>query len=397
MTVADGPAALGALSAALADHPFDAILLDWRLAGMDGPAVARAIASEPCLRGLPLIVLAEPGRAGGLDAAAYQPAVVLARLTRPSQLKASLCRLLGGAAAARPAATGALAAAPTPRPGARLLLAEDNVTNQKVAVLLLERLGCRVDIAANGVEALAALERATYDLVLMDCHMPELDGFDTTRLIRQREAGGRHLPIIAMTANALAGDRERCLAAGMDDYLAKPVSQAALASTLGRWLPTTPTAAPAAPAPGADGEAPVPAAPAPGVDEEAAAAVVAVFDRAIVDELRGSDPDGDEFIREVVTLFLTETPSRLAAIWTAIERDEPGALHRAAHALAGSCASLGAIELRGLSRDLDQIGRAGTTAGARALALEVEAAFARLEPILVAEGRGAAHRASNVA
>ena len=126
-------------------------------------------------------------------------------------------------------------AAPAPSPGCRVLLAEDNAVNQRVAVLMLERLGCRVDVAGNGLEALDLSGRLPYDIIFLDCQMPELDGYGAARAIRQREAGGPRVPIIALTANAMEGDREQCLAAGMDDYLSKPVVMASLAATLGRY------------------------------------------------------------------------------------------------------------------------------------------------------------------
>jgi CheY-like chemotaxis protein len=116
-----------------------------------------------------------------------------------------------------------------------VLLAEDNAVNQRVAVLLLERLGCRVDVAGNGLEALDLSGRLPYDIIFLDCQMPELDGYGAARAIREREAGGLRVPIIALTANAMAGDREECLAAGMDDYLSKPVDFASLASALQRY------------------------------------------------------------------------------------------------------------------------------------------------------------------
>jgi CheY-like chemotaxis protein len=116
-----------------------------------------------------------------------------------------------------------------------VLLAEDNVVNQRVAVLMLERLGCRVDVAGNGLEAIDLSGRLPYDIIFLDCQMPELDGYGAARAIRAREGGGHRVPIIALTANAMDGDREECLAAGMDDYLSKPVVMASLASALHRY------------------------------------------------------------------------------------------------------------------------------------------------------------------
>jgi CheY-like chemotaxis protein len=117
----------------------------------------------------------------------------------------------------------------------RVLLAEDNVVNQKVAVRMLEKLGCRVDVVANGLEAVEAVKRVPYDLILMDCQMPDLDGYGAARQIRSDQGPHQHTPIVALTASALESDRQRCLDAGMDEYLAKPVSLAGLADALRRW------------------------------------------------------------------------------------------------------------------------------------------------------------------
>jgi CheY-like chemotaxis protein len=136
-------------------------------------------------------------------------------------------------------AAAELPAAPAALAGLRVLLAEDNLVNQRVAIAVLKKLGLAPDLAVNGLEACAAAESRSYDLILMDCQMPEMDGFQATRRIREQEGGARRVPILAMTANAMAGDRERCLEAGMDDYLAKPIAILDLKEALLRWLPPT--------------------------------------------------------------------------------------------------------------------------------------------------------------
>jgi CheY-like chemotaxis protein len=139
---------------------------------------------------------------------------------------------------------------------ARVLVVEDNVINQKVVVRLLEKLGCRIDVAANGQEAVSMLTQLAYALVFMDCQMPEMDGFAATAVIRQREArSGQHIPIIAMTANAMQGDRERCLAAGMDDYVSKPVKYDELVAMLRKWSsPSAEVCTSSRPVPRGEGE-----------------------------------------------------------------------------------------------------------------------------------------------
>jgi signal transduction histidine kinase/CheY-like chemotaxis protein len=194
---------------------------------------------------LGLILLPRLGERLPASAVARLAAKVVTRPVRHASLRAALDDVL------RPGRPGTAAGSgPVPEPaanlpldGLRVLIAEDNAVNAKLAVLLLERLGCKVQTAGNGVEALAALARGPVDLVLMDCEMPDMDGYAATREIRRREHGERHTPIIAMTANAMESDRERCLDAGMDDYLAKPVRAQALRATLERWRPC-PAAAP---------------------------------------------------------------------------------------------------------------------------------------------------------
>ncbi|MBP6669221.1 MAG: response regulator [Gemmatimonadales bacterium] len=219
----------------------DVVVVDHLMPGTDGVGFAEAVL-EGFGASAPRMLLAS---SSGLRVA--RPELFQAMLSKPvpeARLVAELERCLNVEVAvqasptAAPPAASAASAASEPGPGPRILLVEDNVVNQKVANKMLRKLGCRVDVAGNGIEALEMIGRFAYDLVLMDCLMPELDGFGATRLIRETIESSR-LPIIAMTANAMQGDREACLAAGMDDYLTKPVGIDDLNSLLQRWLPSS--------------------------------------------------------------------------------------------------------------------------------------------------------------
>jgi len=239
---ADGPAALEWLRAAHGrGETVDVVLLDLQMPGMSGIELAREIRSDPELATLPLVMVTGfSERCHEIEAREAGIAGYLTKPVRLTDLGECVGRVLARQGTATQAAPGA--GAQTPEAPARdrrethILVAEDNVVNQKVALLTLERLGYRVRVVSNGSEALAALEREPFDVILMDCQMPELDGFETTREIRRREGAGAHRPIIAMTASAMQGDRERCFVVGMDDYISKPVQPAALDRVLQRWL-----------------------------------------------------------------------------------------------------------------------------------------------------------------
>jgi CheY-like chemotaxis protein len=239
--VVDGATALARLRAAQADgQPYDLAILDYQMPGMDGLELAQAIKADPVFAPVRMVLLSSVSQRGQRSAA--QQAGIAATLTKPvrqSHLYNCLMTVMGAAAELTVVSpvTHRQEDAQIPL-HVRVLVAEDNVINQKVAVRLLEKLGCRIDVAANGQEAVTMLAQFAYDVVLMDCQMPEMDGFAATAAIRQREAStGRHVPIIAMTANAMQGDREDCLAAGMDDYVSKPVSFDSLVAMVRKWAP----------------------------------------------------------------------------------------------------------------------------------------------------------------
>jgi PAS domain S-box-containing protein len=227
-------------------NPFDLALIELHLPEMDGLETARRLKNDSATAAMRTVILTTMGRRG--DGSAAQAIGIDAYLTKPlrqSQLLHCLCRLMGGAGSetateqvsTTPLITRHTLAEAHTSPITRLLLAEDNPVNQKVACKMLEKLGCRVDVVGNGQEAVAAHERAPYQLIFMDCQMPEMDGFEATALIRKMEGSSTHTPIVAMTANAMKGDREKCLASGMDDYVAKPIRPKDLQTILDQWLP----------------------------------------------------------------------------------------------------------------------------------------------------------------
>lgn len=235
-----GPTALARLRRAATEAPpYDVVLLDHQGSGLDALAVAQAITTDPALAVVRIIVCTALGQRGHRSAA--EQAGVAAYLSKPirqSYLYDCIATVLGRTTAptTMPLVTRHSLMEVQAQSRIKVLVVEDNVVNQKLCVRLLEHHGCRVDVAANGYEAVEATTRSTYDCIFMDCQMSQLDGFAATAAIRQREAmTAQHVPIIAMTANAMVGDRERCLAAGMDDYLAKPMQAQDIEAMLHRW------------------------------------------------------------------------------------------------------------------------------------------------------------------
>ena len=242
LCVASGEEALRVMREAATDDPFELVIVDMQMPQMDGLMLARAIKNDPLTARAKLVMLTSLGH--HLDPAELKAAGIEACVLKPVQQARLLDRLtevLSGSLSQWAATVKASGKLPhisaTPRSKVNILVAEDNRINQMVALGLLNKLGYAADLAPNGLEVLSALSRHPYDIILMDCQMPELDGYETTRRIRASQRV--HVPrIIAMTAHALRGEEERCLEAGMDDYLSKPVRLETLRATLERWLPT---------------------------------------------------------------------------------------------------------------------------------------------------------------
>jgi CheY-like chemotaxis protein len=219
--------------------PYDAALLDHRMPGLDGEALGHAIKADPLLKNSRLILMTRAG--AYLNAGAAAESLFSAQIVKPVRMSrlVEVLSVTGETAAGREMDSASIEKTAHPFDGLRTLVVEDNPVNQKVARLMLEKLGCHVTVGANGREGLYLFTKLPFDIVLMDCQMPEMDGFEATAAIRKREAeeGLRKIPIIAMTAHAMIGDQERCLSAGMDDYIAKPVTRARIVKILKAHAP----------------------------------------------------------------------------------------------------------------------------------------------------------------
>jgi CheY-like chemotaxis protein len=237
-----------------------------------------------------------------------------------------------------------------------ILIAEDNIVNQKVAVRQLQKLGYRADAVNNGREAVEALARIPYDVVLMDCQMPEMDGYEATAEIRRREGPGKHTKIVAMTANALKGDREKCLAAGMDDYIAKPVKAEDMMKLLDRVFAASST-------PKEEPES---------VSEEVLPPV---------DLKRLHDAMGDQ-ISEILDIYMEQMTESLEKLTAAIATGNAAQVDLIAHNCAGTSANCGMVAVTQPLRELERMGREGSLAGADALSRQVSSEFERVKVFL---------------
>jgi PAS domain S-box-containing protein len=378
-TIDAGEAALVLLhEAAQQDNPFRVVLLDQQMPGMDGSELGRRIKADPLLESTLMIMVTSIGQRG--DAATLKQIGFVGYLAKPvrqSQLYDCLAIVLARA-------TGNLreaeivtrhTVAESAKHGFRILLADDNVVNQKVAQIQLNKLGYKVDVVANGLEAVRALELIDYALVLMDCQMPEMDGFEATAVIRK--AGSRvvnhAVPIIAMTANALQGDREQCLAAGMDDYIAKPIDATRLSEMLAILLPeaTTTGAMPRAvtcPPSGIPGPQSEPA-----PTSEIAEVTPPAIDLTYLNDLFGDD---DAAIDEMLTIFQQSLRPLRERLKREV-RDHGGGLKSLAHELRGAAVNIGALSLAELAGQVEKLSASGNWDEIESLASRITDEFIR--------------------
>ncbi|MCX7907611.1 MAG: PAS domain S-box protein [Bacteroidetes bacterium] len=356
-----GRAGLEALKGALlAGRPFHGVLLDLNMPDWDGYDTARAIRAEPRFRELPIVLLSSSAAVDQAKLAMLGIRGCLYRPIRASELAKQL-RALPPSPADRPSASdgpqktplepGEELSPPWPKERYRVLLVEDNPVNQKIASTMLERLNLSVITAGNGKEALDALRRARFDLILMDVQMPEMDGLEATRRLRQM---GIQTPVIALTAHAMSGDRERFLQAGMNDYLAKPIRPGLLLELLRQWLPLA--------------EAEPSAQPTPPLET--------VLDRAVIAELQAIDETSDgAFLRELVESFLEDARERLRVMEQLVHTGHWEQLYREAHTLKGGSASIGAEAMRQLCEELEKEARGGEPLRARYLVGQLQEAY----------------------
>lgn len=398
----DGLSALEILREATRNQdPFQVALLDHEMPGMDGETLARQIKADPEIQATRLVLLTSLGLTG--DAARLEQAGFSRWLSKPlrrAHLRQCLGQTLGAhfkvkAASSRTAPDGDSQTA-VQRRQFRLLLAEDNSTNQMVAVEILKRLGYRADVAANGCEAVRMLAQIPYDLVLMDCQMPEMDGYEATRQIRAGASGvlNPKVTIVAMTANAMKGDREQCLATGMDDYVAKPVNPRALADALAKWL-TPPPASLSPGSPAKPNPAPAPSTPvsrtsvSPDSTRETAVQPAAgleadhpIFDRAALMDRMMEDED---LARTVVDSFLKDLPDQVSELKRKVALGEIESAAQQSHRLKGASGTVGGRALWALASVVEQAGKGRDLAAMSARMGEIERQSALLQEALTRE------------
>ena len=361
-------------------EPYEVAILDMQMPEMNGFELAKSIKDDRAISPTRLILLTSLGTR--VDADTARRAGIAAYLTKPvrqSHLYDAVATVIGISEDAVPekeAQTNTRRSIKEERaaPHARLLVVEDNAVNQKVAVKMLENLGYRADVAANGLEALECLSRIPYAAVLMDVQMPEMDGYEATAVIRRRESGrggsGDHTPIIAMTADAMQGDREKALEAGMDDYVSKPVKPEKLEAVLERWILQPKAEAESIREEQIDGTA---------IPEDA----TDPLDPSVLAGLR--ELGGPEFLKELGELFIEDVPPQLEALREATEGNDASLVERIAHTLKGSCGNMGALRMSIICAELQDVGHSGELERASMLLERLKAEFGRVRPALEAE------------
>jgi signal transduction histidine kinase/CheY-like chemotaxis protein len=370
-TAASATDALGILeSAAASGDAHDLAILDMHMPHRDGMELARVIRDNPDLADLKLLILSSVATPASEDELAdLEIAGQLSKPIRQSQLYDSLMMVLGGEMVARTHSD--LDVSTIKALSGRVLLAEDNPVNQAVASGMMEAMGLSVIVVANGQEAIAKASREPIDVILMDCQMPEVDGFLATREIRrmESESGGARTPIIALTANALKGDREKCLAVGMDEYVTKPFTSDQLHSILSLYL--QPAAAIESAEPATQTEA--------HVETGTISKLEPALDSKVLDGLsRLQQPGAPSILRRVIDLYLESSRQLQGRLREAVASADVTLLRESAHALKSSSANVGALSLAELCRRLEMMGRENDLSEVSAIHERFEKEFVRV-------------------
>ena len=380
--VESGQAALELLRSASGD-PYEVALLDLCMPGMDGIELAGAIKADPAICALRLVMLASYGHDDEARAADAGVLRYLSKPVNPARLYECLVAVLAKADGAVPALRSKVPEAKV-RFSASILVAEDNPVNQDVVRHMLGMLGCRVELAENGHEAVTAAQRGGFDLIFMDCQMPQMDGFAATKLIRLHEAaqGLGRLPVVALTANAVAGDRERCLAAGMDDYLSKPFIITQLSGVLQHWLP---------------GKVVSETVVSETVVSETVVSETVVSETVVSETVAPAtlspqpvifDLDGlvervgdREFVEMFVEKYLESTENLMVTLGKAIREHDCSSIHMQSHSIKGAAASIGAEAMRSIAARMEALAKGEELSDLPGLYAELEEALTAFKTV----------------
>ena len=359
----DAEHALGlAAAAAQAGQPFDVGVIDLNMPGMDGIELAAALSADPATTEITLFLLSSSGqRLTSAEAHLRGFAATMTKPVRPSELFDCLVSNLDEGVDPIADSPAAIQRPDSSEVMGVILLVEDNTVNQLVGSRILANLGYDFDVANHGGEAVAAVRERRYDAILMDCQMPEMDGYEATAAIRRIEGTTAHTPIIAMTAAAMEGDREACLTAGMDDYITKPARPPAIAAALQRWIPSS------APAVADDSTRP---------PREPTAAET--LDATQIEVLRSLDDGHGAVLNAIIDQYLTTTAQGRARLAEIVNDGDAEALMRAAHTLKGASANVGATALTALCAEIESRSRASELDAAAELVARFDTEFARV-------------------
>ncbi len=356
-----------AAAAAAAGKPFDFAVIDLNMPGMDGIELAELLKTDPATKPMILFLLSSSGeRLGAAEAHMRGFAGSMTKPVRSSELFDSLITAVNGGAPDRSSKEPTTTRPKRQEVTGMILLVEDNTMNQLVASKLLAKLGYSVDIANHGGEAVTAIQAGAYDAILMDCQMPEMDGYEATGEIRRLEGTARRTPIIAMTAAAMEGDREACLAAGMDDYITKPVRPDTVAAVLERWVVQ----------PEHDG--PFEQDTTSSADDDASDPL----DQSQIEVLLGLDDGAGAVLGEVVEEYLNQTVDARSELVARIDAGDHHAAERSAHKLAGMCANVGAAALSSVCSEIETSSRVGELEDAAGTLARFDAEFERVREAL---------------